>query len=46
MNRSLETVILDHPKVFEIHQKGSENGNKQFELFVVNFSDVNDFSHC
>lgn len=39
MYRSLETVVLYHPKVFEVHQKSSENCNKQFELFWVNFSD-------
>lgn len=45
MNRSLETIILDHPEIFEIHQKCSENGDKQFELFIVDFSDIDDFCH-
>jgi hypothetical protein len=39
MNRSFETVVLYHPKVFEVHQKGSENRYEQFQLFWVNLSD-------
>lgn len=42
-NRSFEAVIFYHPKVLEVHQKGSENCDELFKFFRLDFSYGCDF---
>jgi len=43
VNWFLETVIFNHPQVFEIHQESSEHSDKLFQLLRIYFCDGNNF---
>lgn len=43
VNGFLETVILNHPQVFEIHQESSEYSDKLFQFLRVYLCDGNNF---